>query len=110
MSGPSIDRRAFLKTVALQLPPHRSLQFFRRLRTRADNDTWIGHTICDSCNHMPMCGIEFEAQGNTVIGIRNWKEHPNNSLCAQRDFNSTTTLQSEPPSLPNEAHCAQRRC
>ena len=38
---------------------------------------WTGHTICDSCNHMPMCGITFHAKGNTVIRIENWKEHPN---------------------------------
>lgn len=32
---------------------------------------------------MPMCGIQFEAVGNTVTGISNWKEHPNNSLCSK---------------------------
>lgn len=83
MSGPSIDRRAFLKTVALSATAPSVSSIFSPLAHAADNDTWIGHTICDSCNHMPMCGIEFEAQGNTVIGIRNWKEHPNNSLCAK---------------------------
>ena len=48
-----------------------------------EEKTWVGHTICDSCNHMPWCGIEFEARGNTVIRIRNWKEHPNHFLCSK---------------------------
>ena len=47
-----------------------------------DNE-WTGYTICDSCNHMPMCGITFHAKGNTVIRIENWKEHPNHFLCSK---------------------------
>ena len=49
----------------------------------AGEKTWTGYSICDSCNHMPWCGIEFEARGNTVIRIRNWKEHPNHFLCSK---------------------------
>ncbi|MFR2199406.1 MAG: molybdopterin-dependent oxidoreductase [Sutterella wadsworthensis] len=39
------------------------------------------YTICD-LQPRPMCAL-FEAVGNTVTGISNWKEHPNNSLCSK---------------------------
>lgn len=83
MSGISLTRRSFLEgAVAASAPVSASL-FVPAAHAAEANDTWVGHTICDSCNHMPMCGIEFEAKGNTVIAIRNWKQHPNNSLCSK---------------------------
>ena len=50
---------------------------------KESDEVWTGYTICDSCNHMPMCGLQFKARGNHVIKIENWKEHPNNSLCSK---------------------------
>ena len=82
MTGPKIARRSLLAgAAAAAATPATSL--FAPLAHAADNDAWTGYTICDSCNHMPMCGIQFEAVGNTVTGISNWKEHPNNSLCSK---------------------------
>lgn len=82
MTGPKIARRSLLAgAAAAAAAPATSL--FAPLAHAADNDAWTGYTICDSCNHMPMCGIQFEAVGNTVTGISNWKEHPNNSLCSK---------------------------
>ena len=82
MTGPKIARRSLLASAAATAAaPATSL--FAPLAHAADNDAWTGYTICDSCNHMPMCGIQFEAVGNTVTGISNWKEHPNNSLCSK---------------------------
>ncbi len=40
-----------------------------------------GYTICDHCNHMPMCGIKFQACGNVVVSVESWKEHPQKILC-----------------------------
>ena len=83
MSGISLTRRTFLEGVAAASAPASASLFVPAAHAAEANDTWVGHTICDSCNHMPMCGIEFEAKGNTVIAIRNWKQHPNNSLCSK---------------------------
>ena len=44
---------------------------------------WTGYSICDSCNHMPMCGVKYDVRGNTVIRIHNWNEHPNHFLCSK---------------------------
>lgn len=42
-----------------------------------------GFAICDSCNHVPSCGIQFQAQGNNIISIQNWKENPRHWLCSK---------------------------
>lgn len=52
-------------------------------RAAEPEKSWVGYTICDSCNHMPMCGIRFEARGNTIEKIGNWTEHPNHFLCSK---------------------------
>lgn len=79
----SVSRRELLKGLALAAAP--ASGFFRTAQAAeaAGDKEWTGYTICDSCNHMPMCGISFTARGNTVIAIHNWKEHPNNSLCSK---------------------------
>lgn len=60
MTGPKIARRSLLASAAATAAaPATSL--FAPLAHAADNDAWTGYTICDSCNHMPMCGIQFEA-------------------------------------------------
>ena len=88
MTGPKIARRSLLASAAATAAaPATSL--FAPLAHVADNDAWTGYTICDSCNHMPMCGIQFEAVGNTVTGISNWKELPNTSLCSKAKSQST---------------------
>ena len=83
MSNLSLSRRSFLEGLTLASAPGAASLFVPAAQAAAAQDRWVGNTICDSCNHMPMCGIEFEAIGNTVVGIRNWKEHPNNSLCSK---------------------------
>ena len=42
---------------------------------------WTGYALCDSCNHVPACGIRFEAKGNVIQRIDNWRENPNHWLC-----------------------------
>lgn len=48
-----------------------------------DGPTTTGYTICDHCNHMPMCGIRFEAKGDVVVAIDSWREHPQKILCSK---------------------------
>ena len=80
---PAVSRRTLFKGAGAAY----ATALFQPLVARAtENDAakeWSGWTICDSCNHMPMCGIHFEARGNTVIHIDNWKEHPNHILCSK---------------------------
>ncbi len=76
----NISRRGFLKGSGAAFAG----SFFRPAAALAEEEkTWTGWTICDSCNHMPMCGIQFQAKGNTVIRIENWKEHSNHFLCSK---------------------------
>lgn len=83
----SVSRRAVLKGTgagfAASLFMHRAPTLAAETQAHSGNSEWTGYTICDSCNHMPMCGITFHAKGNTVIRIENWKEHPNHFLCSK---------------------------
>ena len=83
----SVSRRAVLKGTgagfAASLFMHTAPTLAAETQAHSGDSEWTGYTICDSCNHMPMCGITFHAKGNTVIHIENWKEHPNHFLCSK---------------------------
>ena len=81
MSDFNVSRRGLIKAAGLTAAASSLGVGFAKSACAAE-DTWDGYTICDSCNHMPMCGIHFKAKGNTVTWMGNWKEHPNNSLCS----------------------------
>ena len=106
----SVSRRAVLKGTgagfAASLFMHRAPTLAAETQAHSGNSEWTGYTICDSCNHMPMCGITFHAKGNTVIRIENWKEHPNHFLCSK----GIATLQRlyNPNALSLKAHESQR--
>lgn len=52
-------------------------------QTTANEPEWTGFSICDSCNHVPSCGIEFKARGNNIISIKNWEQNPRHWLCSK---------------------------
>ena len=81
--APQITRRGLLKTVALGSAAAAAPGLFAKAAPGAQSDEWIGYTICDSCNHVPQCGIRFYAKGNTVTRIENWTENPRNILCSK---------------------------
>lgn len=83
MSQTNLSRRSFIKGSTLLAGSSIAASYFQPALANTTPEEWVGHTICDSCNHMPMCGIEFTARGNTVVEIRNWKEHPNHFLCSK---------------------------
>ena len=80
----TISRRGLLKGIALAgagaSAPGSAL--FATASGTAD-EPWTGYVICDSCNHVPQCGIRFHAKGNTVLKIENWTENPRNMLCSK---------------------------
>ena len=78
----TISRRGLLKTVTLGAAASAAPGLFAKAAS-ANDDEWIGYTICDSCNHVPQCGIRFHAKGNTVTRIENWTENPRNMLCSK---------------------------
>lgn len=69
----SVSRRAVLKGTgagfAASLFMHTAPTLAAETQAHSGDSEWTGYTICDSCNHMPMCGITFHAKGNTVIHI-----------------------------------------
>lgn len=83
-----LSRRALIKTAAFAGAAAGSPGVFAA-GSAGSADEWIGYTFCDSCNHVPFCGIRFHAKGNTVVRIENWTENPTNLLCAK----GITTLQ-----------------
>ena len=96
--APQITRRGLLKTVALGSAAAAAPGLFAKAAPGAQSDEWIGYTICDSCNHVPQCGIRFYAKGNTVTRIENWTENPRNILCSkglstlQRLYNPASSI------------------
>lgn len=78
-----ISRRSLLKTVSLAAASASAPNLFAQAAPGDANAVWTGYTICDSCNHVPQCGIRFDAKGNTVIRIANWQENPQNHLCSK---------------------------
>lgn len=107
----SVSRRAVLKGTgagfAASLFMHTAPTLAAETQAHSGDSEWTGYTICDSCNHMPMCGITFHAKGNTVIHIENWKEHPNHFLCS-KGIATLAALQPESTALSLKAHESQR--
>lgn len=42
-----------------------------------------GRTFCDNCNHVPQCGLIFEAEGSALLRADSWPGHPNTPLCSK---------------------------
>ena len=77
-----VTRRNLLKTLpTLALSSGLGVGFVPL--SEASEEEWTGYTVCDSCNHMPMCGTKFTARGNTVVSIENWAEHPSKVMCSK---------------------------
>ena len=77
----NLKRRTLLKGVPAAAGLT-SLPLFVQAAPGAEAEkTWTGFALCDSCNHVPACGIRFEAKGNVIQRIDNWKENPNHWLC-----------------------------
>ena len=81
----SFSRRSLLKGISLATASAAAPAILTKAASAAESaeKTWTGWTICDSCNHVPMCGIQFEARGNTVLRIEPWKENPEHLLCSK---------------------------
>ena len=81
----NLSRRSFLTGVGAAAGAGFAESLFVPSASAAETtDTeWTGYSICDSCNHMPMCGVKYDVRGNTVIRIHNWGEHPNHFLCSK---------------------------
>lgn len=77
-----LSRRQFLQSFSA-LAASTSVTPVLAQATEEDKKEWTGYTICDSCNHVPQCGIKFTAIGNNVIKIENWKENPRHWLCSK---------------------------
>ena len=72
--GLKVTRRSILKTIPALSAISAGSSFFTKAAC-AQEPLEDGYTICDNCNQMPMCGIHFQRQGNTVVSVGNWKEH-----------------------------------
>ena len=77
------SRRSLLRAGALAAALPAAPSIFAKTDGAAPEESWTGFTICDSCNHVPSCGIRFEAKGNVIHRIDNWKENPNHWLCSK---------------------------
>lgn len=110
MRSLSVTRRSLLKSVpTLALASSLGVPF--ELASAQSSEKWTGYTVCDSCNHMPMCGTEFTAQGNNILSIHNWPEHPMKVMCSkgqaslQRLYNPNRLLypmkRTQPKGSPN---------
>jgi len=93
------SRRSLLQSVPPALAsPALAATFAPLASAQAAEPVRTGYTVCDHCNHIPMCGIKFKAQGNAVLSIESWAEHPNSILCnkglstLQRLYNPTRLL------------------
>lgn len=78
--GVGLTRRTILKSIPALSAVSAAGQFFTG-SAQAQEELEFGYTICDNCNQMPMCGIRFQKQGNTVVSVGNWKEHNGKLLC-----------------------------
>ncbi len=81
----NLSRRSFLTGVGAAAGAGFAESLFVPSASAAETTEteWTGYSICDSCNHMPMCGVKYDVRGNTVIRIHNWGEHPNHFLCSK---------------------------
>ena len=68
--GLKVTRRSILKTIPALSAISAGSSFFTKAAC-AQEPLEDGYTICDNCNQMPMCGIHFHRQGNTVVSVGN---------------------------------------
>lgn len=93
----NLSRRSLLQSVSLAATMP-AMPVFAKVAPQDANKTWTGYACCDSCNHGPFCGIQFQARGNMIERIENWKENPNHFLCSkgwatlQRQYNPNRLL------------------
>ena len=86
MFGKDLSRRTFLKiagagTAALSLGDK---LLVRQAAAAADDvKEDVGYTICDGCNHVPMCGIQFYRRGNIVTRVESWEGYPHIPICSK---------------------------
>lgn len=78
----NLSRRSLLQSVSLAATMP-TMPVFAKVAPQDANKTWTGYACCDSCNHGPFCGIQFQARGNMIERIENWKENPNHFLCSK---------------------------
>ena len=57
----SVSRRALMKGAGAGFAAALFQPAVRAADSQESQTDWSGWTICDSCNHMPMCGIHFKA-------------------------------------------------
>ena len=80
----TLNRRDLLKSLSTLSVAGSTAGMFVPLAQAAETDkAWTGFAICDHCNHVPMCGIQFHARGNVIESIENWKENPRHILCSK---------------------------
>ena len=80
----NLSRRSLLQGVSLVTSSALAPSVFTVAKAAdASDKVWTGYSICDACNHVPMCGVRFEARGNVITRIDNWKENPNHILCSK---------------------------
>ena len=77
-----LSRRQILKAISA-LPAVSPATSVLAQASNPQPQEWTGFTICDSCNHVPSCGIQFQAKRNNIISIQNWKENPRHWLCSK---------------------------
>ena len=105
-----LSRRQILKAISA-LPAVSPATSVLAQASNPQPQEWTGFAICDSCNHVPSCGIQFQAQGNNIISIQNWKENPRHWLCSkgmstlQRLYNPNRLLY---PMKIGRASCRER--
>ena len=91
----SVSRRALMKGAGAGFAAALFQPAVRAAASQESQTDWSGWTICDSCNHMPMCGIHFKARGNTIRCHTNFR-HPFNlswsgKTCDIRRSSKTTS-------------------
>lgn len=80
----NLSRRSLLQGVSLVTSGALAPSVFTVAKAADSSEkVWTGYSICDACNHVPMCGVRFEARGNVITRIDNWKENPNHILCSK---------------------------
>ena len=77
----TLSRRGLFKTIPIAAAVPSAASMFITGAAKAQEAEETGFTICDNCNQMPMCGIKFQKQGNTIVSVGNWKEHQQKLLC-----------------------------
>ena len=65
----TLSRRGLFKTIPIAAAVPSAASMFITGAAKAQEAEETGFTICDNCNQMPMCGIKFQKQGNTILSV-----------------------------------------